>query len=282
MASTDPGLCKRVHRPFVPPICTAHLQSLGWGCHLGGVRIGIDVGGTKIEGLLLGDDGRETHPRTRRHAGRLRRRVGSGSHGRRDLEPGPPVFNATRRRGNAWFPPAGPGAHPQRETCSASTTGRSTRISRPPWAVRCGWPTMPSASSSREAIDGAAAPPAALDRPRAPTSSSARRWARGSAAASSSTDGSSSARTAPPPSGATPPCRFCGSGRRSPYVCFCGHPGCIQSFISGRGLAARYRTSGRAGPRRGGGRPPAKQPATPSPIGPSWTTRIGWRARWRW
>ena len=38
---------------------TGALHSLGFGCHLGRVRIGIDVGGTKIEGLLLGDDGRE-------------------------------------------------------------------------------------------------------------------------------------------------------------------------------------------------------------------------------
>jgi predicted NBD/HSP70 family sugar kinase len=31
---------------------------------------------------------------------------------------------------------------------------------------------------------------------------------------------------------------------RSPYVCPCGHPRCIESFISGRGLAGAYRALG--------------------------------------
>jgi fructokinase len=34
---------------------------------------------------------------------------------------------------------------------------------------------------------------------------------------------------------------FLASEERSPYVCFCGHPGCIESFVSGRGLAGTYR-----------------------------------------
>ena len=40
------------------------------------------------------------------------------------------------------------------------------------------------------------------------------------------------------------PARSCAPGEQSPYVCFCGHPGCIESFISGRGLAATYRALG--------------------------------------
>src|ERR1700722_16158492 len=43
-------MCKRPAPSFACP---------GWRCDLDAVRIGIDVGGTKIEGLLLGDDGRE-------------------------------------------------------------------------------------------------------------------------------------------------------------------------------------------------------------------------------
>ena len=31
---------------------------------------------------------------------------------------------------------------------------------------------------------------------------------------------------------------------RSPYICPCGHPGCIESFISGRGLEGAYRSLG--------------------------------------
>ncbi len=33
---------------------------------------------------------------------------------------------------------------------------------------------------------------------------------------------------------------------RSPYVCFCGRPSCIESFVSGRGLAGAYRALGGA------------------------------------
>jgi fructokinase len=34
---------------------------------------------------------------------------------------------------------------------------------------------------------------------------------------------------------------FLREGERSPYPCVCGHPGCIESFTSGRGLAGAYR-----------------------------------------
>jgi fructokinase len=33
---------------------------------------------------------------------------------------------------------------------------------------------------------------------------------------------------------------FLREGERSPYQCFCGHAGCIESFTSGRGLAGAY------------------------------------------
>ena len=31
------------------------------------------------------------------------------------------------------------------------------------------------------------------------------------------------------------------AGEASPYECFCGNPSCIESFVSGRGLAGAYR-----------------------------------------
>src|SRR5205085_12462825 len=34
---------------------------------------------------------------------------------------------------------------------------------------------------------------------------------------------------------------FLREGEASPYECFCGHRGCIESFTSGRGLAGAYR-----------------------------------------
>ncbi len=37
---------------------------------------------------------------------------------------------------------------------------------------------------------------------------------------------------------------FANDDERSPYVCPCGHPRCIESFISGRGLAGAYRALG--------------------------------------
>jgi fructokinase len=40
---------------------------------------------------------------------------------------------------------------------------------------------------------------------------------------------------------------FLRDGERSPYACPCGHPGCIESFTSGRGLAGAYKeVSGRS------------------------------------
>jgi fructokinase len=33
---------------------------------------------------------------------------------------------------------------------------------------------------------------------------------------------------------------FLHAGERSPYECFCGNPSCIESFVSGRGLAGAY------------------------------------------
>jgi fructokinase len=34
---------------------------------------------------------------------------------------------------------------------------------------------------------------------------------------------------------------FLNAGERSPYECFCGNAGCIESFVSGRGLAGAFR-----------------------------------------
>jgi predicted NBD/HSP70 family sugar kinase len=34
---------------------------------------------------------------------------------------------------------------------------------------------------------------------------------------------------------------FLQTGEISPYACFCGNPSCIESFVSGRGLAGAYR-----------------------------------------
>jgi fructokinase len=34
---------------------------------------------------------------------------------------------------------------------------------------------------------------------------------------------------------------FLRGDEHSPYQCFCGHPNCIESFVSGRGLAGAYR-----------------------------------------
>ena len=72
---------------------------------------------------------------------------------------------------------------------------------------------------------------------------------------------------------------FLEDGRASPYACFCGRPRCIESFVSGRGLAGAYRDARASGistrPRSAAARPPATRP----PTAPSTSTRAAWRAR---
>ena len=177
-----PGIRKRI---------TDALQRLGFGCHLGPVRIGIDVGGTKIEGLLLGDGGREVarqriatpteyRPLLAAIAELVRGLAAQAS----ELSGAPP----SRWRRNARVPAARPRRDLELEPALPQRSPARQGPRAGARATRCGWPTTPSASSSpRRSTAPRRHRPSSTGR--APTSSSARRWGRASGAASSSTDG---------------------------------------------------------------------------------------------
>ena len=96
-----------------------------------------------------------------------------------------------------------------------------------------------------EAIDGAAAPPAELDRARPDVVFGATLGTGvggGIVVDGRVLTGENGAATEW--SHTTLP--FATADERSPYHCVCGHPGCIESFISGRGLEGTYRALGGA------------------------------------
>jgi fructokinase len=217
------------------------LQSLAWGCHLGGVRIGIDVGGTKIEGLLLGDDGREiTRERiatpapygdvlaaVREVVERLSKTAG---------------VNATVGVGTPGFLQPGRGL-----IRNANLQSLNDRPLDKDLQAALGRPVRLANDAKcfvlSEAIDGAAAPPAGLDKSRPDVVFGATLGTGvggGIVVDGRVLIGENGAATEW--SHTTLP--FLRTGEESPYVCFCGHPGCIESFISGRGLAATYRRLG--------------------------------------
>ena len=111
-----------------------------------------------------------------------------------------------------------------------------------------------------EAVDGAAAPPAdsTASRPDVVFGATLGTGVGGGIVV----DGRVlTGRTAPPPSGATPP-SLPAPRRTIPLRCFCGHPGCIESFISGRGLEGTYRALGGSELRGERDRPARRPPVT--------------------
>jgi fructokinase len=217
------------------------LQSLGSGCHLGGVRIGIDVGGTKIEGLLLGDGGREI-TRERVATPAAYGEVLAAIRGVVESLSQTAGVNATVGVGTPGFLRPGRGLirnanllclndRPLAEDLAA-TLGRPVRLAND---AKC--------FVLSEALDGAAAPPADLDRSRPDVVFGATLGTGvggGIVIDGRVLIGENGAATEW--SHTTLP--FLRAGEESPYACFCGHPGCIESFISGRGLAATYRRLG--------------------------------------
>jgi fructokinase len=214
---------------------------VGWGCHLGGVRIGIDVGGTKIEGLLLGSDGREIAREriaTPAAYGEVLAAVGEVV-GRLSQAAG---VNATVGVGTPGF--LQPGRGVIRNSNLQSLNERpldkdlAAALRRP---VRLANDAKCFVLS--EAIDGAAAAPADLDRSRPDVVFGATLGTGvggGIVVDGRVLIGENGAATEW--SHTTLP--FLQTGEESPYICFCGQPGCIESFISGRGLAAAYRRLG--------------------------------------
>lgn len=210
------------------------------------MRIGIDVGGTKIEGIALGDDGRELA----RHRERTPvayddvLKAIAGVVARLEAGSPRPTTPATVGIGT-------PGVlHPSRgvmlNSNLASLNDRpldrdlATALGRPVRLANDGKCFVLS-----EAIDGAAAPPADLDRSRPDVVFGATLGTGvggGIVVDGRVLTGQNGAATEW--SHTTLP--FLRADEHAPYTCVCGHADCIESFTSGRALIAWYRAFGGA------------------------------------
>jgi fructokinase len=210
------------------------------------MRIGIDVGGTKIEGLALGNDGAE----------RARHRVPTphvyedvlaaiaALVGRLEAEAG---ATGSVGVGTPGFLQPGRGLIRNSNLLCLNDRPLDVDLGR-----ALGRPVRLDNDAScfvlSEAVDGAAAPSANVGAARAPSGAG-----RGADVVFGATLGtgvgggiaidgrvhSGANGAAAEWSHTTLP--FLREGEASPYVCFCGHPNCIESFTSGRGLAGAYR-----------------------------------------
>jgi fructokinase len=205
------------------------------------VRIGIDVGGTKIEGLALGDDGRELarhRERTPTAYDDVLRAI-AGVVGRLEAEAG-----ATGTVGVGT-----PGVlHPGRRVIlNANLQSLNDRPLDRDLEAALGRPIRLANDGKcfvlSEAVDGAAAPPADLDRSRPDVVFGATLGTGvggGIVVDGRVLTGENGAATEW--SHTTLP--FLREGEHAPYVCFCGHADCIESFTSGRALAAWHAALG--------------------------------------
>jgi fructokinase len=205
------------------------------------MRIGIDLGGTKIEGIALGDDGRErarhrvATPQTYEEVlgalatlvARLegeaaaRGTVGVGTPG--FLQPGRGLI----RNSNLLCLNDRP-----LDVDLAHALGRQVRLDNDA-----------SCFVLSEAVDGAAAGPSGAPGTKADVVFGATLGTGvGGGLAIDGRVHSGANGAAAEWSHTTLP--FLRAGEASPYVCFCGHAGCIESFTSGRGLAGAYREVG--------------------------------------
>ena len=209
----------------------------------GAMRIGIDVGGTKIEGLTLSTDGREL----------ARHRVAT-----------PTVYDgvlaeivdlvARLEVGHAEKATVGIGTpgvlHPGRGVMlNANLACLNDRPLDRDLAAALGRPVRLANDGKcfvlSEAIDGAGAPPPDVDRTRPDVVFGATLGTGvggGIVVDGRVLTGENGAATEW--SHTTLP--FLQPGEHAPYECVCGHADCIESFTSGRGLVARYRELGGA------------------------------------
>jgi fructokinase len=207
------------------------------------VRIGIDVGGTKIEGLLLGDDGREV----------ARHRVATPSAYEDVLQAISALVTVLEQRtggkGSATVGVGTPGfLQPGRGVIwNSNLLCLNDRPLDRDLAAALDRPVRLANDAKcfvlSEAIDGAAAPPAGLDRSRPDVVFGATLGTGvggGIVIDGRVLTGENGAATEW--SHTTLP--FLNPDERSPYPCVCHHPSCIESFISGRGLEGTYRALG--------------------------------------
>jgi fructokinase len=208
------------------------------------VRIGIDVGGTKIEGIALGNDGRELarhRERTPTAYDDVLQAIG-GLVARLEA-------SAPRLATPATVGVGTPGVlHPSRGVMlNSNLASLNDRPLDRDLAAALGRPVRLANDGKcfvlSEAIDGAAAPPADLDRARPDVVFGATLGTGvggGIVVDGRVLTGQNGAATEW--SHTTLP--FLRPDEHAPYVCVCGHADCVESFTSGRALAAWYRGLG--------------------------------------
>jgi len=205
------------------------------------MRIGIDVGGTKIEGVALRRDGSEgarqrlatpsSYPELLQAVARLVERLETAAGERGTVGIGTPGFlqpgvGLIRNANLAYLN----GEPLDRDLAKA--LDRPVRVAND---AKC--------FVLSEAADGAAAAPENLDKSRPDVVFGATLGTGvggGLVVDGRVLTGENGAATEW--SHTTLP--FLLADERSPYICACGHLGCIESFISGRGLEGAYRSLG--------------------------------------
>jgi fructokinase len=202
------------------------------------LRIGIDVGGTKIEGVALRRDGGEaarlrvatppTYPELLRDVAAVVARLDQQGGGRGSVGIGTPGFlqpgSGLIRNANLGYLNGRP-----LDRDLGAAVGRPVRVAND---AKC--------FALSEATDGAGAPPPGLDRGRPDvvfgatlgTGVGGGLVVDGRVLTGENGSATDWSHTTLP---------FLRPGEQSPYECPCGHPGCIESFISGRGLEGAYR-----------------------------------------
>ncbi|MES1208111.1 MAG: ROK family protein [Pseudomonadota bacterium] len=205
------------------------------------MRIGIDVGGTKIEGVALRQDGREAarvrvatppaYPALLQGVAAVVARLDQESGAAGTVGIGTPGFlqpgSGLIRNSNVTYLNDRP---LDRDLTAA--VGRPVRVAND---AKC--------FVLSEATDGAGAPPPGLDRGRPDvvfgatlgTGVGGGLVVDGRVLTGENGSATEWSHTTLP---------FLRPDERSPYACPCGHPGCIESFISGRGLEGAYRQAG--------------------------------------
>jgi fructokinase len=207
------------------------------------MRIGIDMGGTKIAGLALDDAGQELArlrvPTPSSYDAVLRaiQEVVSG------------LESQAQATGSARVGICTPG-YLQPSSGLIRNSNLLALNDRPldrDLAATLGRPVRLANDAKcfvlSEALDGAAAPPADVDRSRPDVVFGATLGTGvggGIVVDGRVLTGENGAATEW--SHTTLP--FLRGGEKAPYPCFCSHPNCIEAFTSGRGLAARYRELG--------------------------------------
>lgn len=205
------------------------------------MRIGIDLGGTKIEGVALRQDGAEaarvrvatppTYAALLRSVAALVAQLDEAAGGRGTVGIGTPGFlqpgSGVIRNSNLTYL----NDHPLDRDLAAAV-GRPVRVAND---AKC--------FVLSEATDGAGAPPPGTDRSRPDvvfgatlgTGVGGGLVVDGRVLTGENGSATEWSHTTLP---------FLRPDETSPYDCPCRHPGCIESFTSGRGLEGAYRQAG--------------------------------------